>query len=199
MMVYIFSADVYCESCGEDIKAQIDAERAHNPQENPIIDDSDTYPQPHCGENCHDCPNHCGGQNECLEYIPIEDRTRIGALLTDSLTPDGVAYVTDTHRENPSLVTGLWMAKFEIPVLMPDFEMDLIRDEIEEMLGETLDDSNIVITIGDERITFYRAQQSGINRGWDAKPVPMSGFTGCARETKDSNMGWIVTGLRRPE
>jgi len=87
MDVYIYQADIYCETCAAAIQAELEA-AGRAPARRPSRDDADTdtwpagpYPD---GGGETDSPLHCA---ECGEYL--------GA----SLTPDGVQYVIDALAE----------------------------------------------------------------------------------------------------
>ncbi len=100
--MYMFKASLYCDSCGEAIRAELDS----NGEKPKDIDhdytyDSDDYPK-YCGnDNESDSIDHCESNNNCNEAIDLCDygmrpdaelkgaETRlIGALLTDSFTED---------------------------------------------------------------------------------------------------------------
>lgn len=87
MEAYIFNADVYCESCGEKIRADIRAEgNAPEDEDNETTYDSDEFPKgpfPDGGGES-DTPQHCGG---------------CGTFLKNPLTEDGAEYVEERVDE----------------------------------------------------------------------------------------------------
>lgn len=88
MNAYIYAADLYCDACGENIRADITAAgRAPATPENESSYDSDQFPKgPYPdGGGESDYPCHCAGCN---------------AFLNNPLTPDGVAYVRDALARN---------------------------------------------------------------------------------------------------
>lgn len=92
MDVYMFQADLHCESCGEEIKAEIDAAGngpADSADEHSF--DSDDYPKgpyPNGGGEA-DCPWHCG---------------TCGVFLENPLTPDGYEYLRQAVEDADSLI-----------------------------------------------------------------------------------------------
>lgn len=80
MDVYIYSADIYCQECGEEIIRALDGTTGKPPLES--REDSNIWPQgpyPDGGGEA-DCPQHCGGCNGFLE---------------NPLTRDGYDYVQE--------------------------------------------------------------------------------------------------------
>lgn len=197
MTIWHFQGEALCDSCGSELWEKIKAEYKENEADiNPVMRyDSELFPVPFEDENASDCPDHCASRERCQEYIPLDDGSKIGSLLTDTLTDDGFAYVIASHRSNPTLVSGLWMAQFNISPVVSDFDVDLIRQEIEGMMiGAVNPNGTIVIMIGDERVTFnLRDHTDGINRGFDGQAVPVDCFIGSIRETEDAKMGWNVS------
>lgn len=84
--MYIYQADVWCDSCAEKICAELRADGK------PDTDDSEDYPQGPYDENSSeaDTPQHCAG---CLVF------------LENPLTEDGVRYVIDQVLESPGKVS----------------------------------------------------------------------------------------------
>jgi len=116
MDTYIYSADMYCSSCGEKIRQDIDAERKEKGL--PPIDrdddtqtDSDDYPKgPYSdGGGESDSPQHCGSCDEFLE---------------NPLTGDGVAYVAE------SIIDAIGKCRWDsiaITVWAEYYELDTIQ------------------------------------------------------------------------
>lgn len=77
MMTFIYNADIYCQDCGESIRARRLGVG--------VVDngDSDTFPQGPYGPEEADRPQYCGS---------------CGTFLQNSLTSDGLAYI----QENPN-------------------------------------------------------------------------------------------------
>ena len=114
-MAYIYQADVWCDSCGEHIKAELDREKK-TPED---VDDessfdSDEYPKQYDAENeeaddpqnCAD--GRCGGFSNGSSY---------GTFLQNQLTQEGYRYLKsmlDSHaplspstRKNGRITTSL--------------------------------------------------------------------------------------------
>lgn len=114
---YIYNADIYCEECGRAIRKRIRKEG--NAPKNPKDEysyDSGEYPKgPYTdGGGEADHPQHCGSGDECLDAIYGEDANgnpepHYGKFLENPLTTDGYEYVKESHRDNPSEITQLWM------------------------------------------------------------------------------------------
>jgi hypothetical protein len=78
--VYIYAADIYCKSCGEQIRREIEQESDSSQQLLETGTDSEGYPQgPYQdGGGEADSPQHCGS---------------CGTFLYNPLTGDGYAYL----------------------------------------------------------------------------------------------------------
>lgn len=113
-MPYIYDADTYCDSCGEEIKARIlasatDEERERFQDEHDY--DSGEFPKWMSDDEESDCPQHCACQDDCLEAEVLPDGTRIGALLSTSLTTYGAEYVKTAVAEGGP-VAEFWREQF---------------------------------------------------------------------------------------
>ena len=77
MNAYIYNADIYCEDCGADLRAELRSKVKRDDR-----DDSDSWPQgPFAdGGGEADCPRHCG---------------HCGCFLENPLTTHGVEYVRE--------------------------------------------------------------------------------------------------------
>lgn len=112
--MYIYRAETWCDSCGERLRGEL--LRADSGP--PDIDDewsydSDDFPKGPVAREATDGPDHCAAGADCLEGILLveyglegsaemfgaESHT-IGALLSDGLTDDGVAYLAEMLRED---------------------------------------------------------------------------------------------------
>ena len=97
MNVYVYQADLYCEACGEEIRAALDAEgkRPEDPS-NEISYDSDEYPKGPYGpaeEGDADHPCYC---REC------------NLFLENDLTEEGKQYVRESIERDLLLSTPRW-------------------------------------------------------------------------------------------
>jgi hypothetical protein len=98
-MAYIYCADIYCDSCGEAIKEDLD-QRGLTPADpsDEYTYDSDEYPKQVGDDGESDCPQHCGNHGECLEAIELDSGFKIGAPIGE-LTLDGVEYLREAIAE----------------------------------------------------------------------------------------------------
>ena len=97
-MAYIYCADIFCNSCGKDIKANLDRQGLTPAQ--PCYEwtyDSDEYPK-QAGDEESDCPQHCGSHADCLEAVALDSGHKVGKPLGE-LTGDGVEYVREAIAE----------------------------------------------------------------------------------------------------
>lgn len=110
MKVYIYAADIYCEECGKDIRAEITADgNAPLHPEDEWSYDSDEFPKGPLldGGGESDSPQHCGAEEDCINAIEFPDGRKIGAWLENDLTEDGVEYVKEAIQEGGE-VAELW-------------------------------------------------------------------------------------------
>lgn len=110
MEVYIYAADLFCEDCGERIRAELDREGLAPADPNDEWSyDSDEYPKgPYSdGGREADCPQHCGAGPECHNAIEFEDGCKVGCHLGNPLTTDGVEHVKEAIQEGGE-VAELW-------------------------------------------------------------------------------------------
>lgn len=113
--MYIYQADCWCNSCGKAICDRIAAEgfAPEDPDDERTFD-SDEYPK-YCGEDEEsDGPQHCAAMDECLEAEVLSDGSRVGALLSTSLTTYGVDHLKEMVAEggNPAL-HEFWKSQFD--------------------------------------------------------------------------------------
>jgi hypothetical protein len=107
--MYIYCADTYCDSCGEEIVANLRA------IDRPDTGDSDDFPQSAPDGEATDSPSHCGSYGACLDPIDLSDyglapdarlygaeSRKIGALLSDNLTEYGARYLREMISEPDS-------------------------------------------------------------------------------------------------
>lgn len=125
--MYIYNADTYCDTDGEEIIANLTAlGHADN-------GDSDFWPQQDFIDSESDHPVHCCANAVCGEKIDLydygltsddrlygaEDRY-VGAILSDSLTNYGRTYLNEMlAEEDPTpyqrALHKLWRETFDIP------------------------------------------------------------------------------------
>ena len=115
-MPYIYQADTWCDSCGEAIKARLLADATLEEKANwqdETCYDSDEYPKWMNDDEEADTPQHCAAGPDCLECEVICNGIKIGALLSTSLTGDGVKYVKGYVADDPdSEVVQFWKERF---------------------------------------------------------------------------------------
>ena len=127
--MYAYNAELYCDDCGSRL--------AHLASE----DMSDDYPQS-VPESESDSPNHCASGAYCLNALDLTayglaedaelfgaESRKIGALIEEDLTEDGVAYVREMIEEAPEDCTpyqralhAFWRESF--PAVMDAAEED---------------------------------------------------------------------------
>ena len=158
-MPAIYQADVWCDSCADEIRDRI-ADEGFAPEDpdDECSYDSDEYPK-YMGDNEEsDTPMHCVAGEECLECWTLPSGRKIGAPLGD-LTSEGRAYVIDTAREELNRkgevgeVAALWCQLYDIDLPEPpkcnfcgellngDGECEACAEELEtvEMTGDDFD------------------------------------------------------------
>lgn len=96
-MAYIYCADIYCNSCGGEIKRRLLLAEGFRPDESG--DDSDDFPGYADDDGESDCPQHCGAGEECLEALVLSDGRKYGKLIGTNLTEEGVKYVLEAVAE----------------------------------------------------------------------------------------------------
>lgn len=107
-MAYIYCATLYCDACGADLARTVpfpdDAQRGDG-----STWDSDDYPKSVGNPGESDSPTHCDATHDCLgdnvdlrawglkDSDPLygAECPRIGELVGDDLTPDGVDYLRE--------------------------------------------------------------------------------------------------------
>ena len=108
--MYIYQADVYCDTCGREIRNTLRKE-ANYPKYPDREDtyDSDEFPKP-CDECESDSPDHCAAGETCLNAITLPSGRKVG-LLMGELTRDGVEYVKEAAKARTE-VTDLWQTHY---------------------------------------------------------------------------------------
>jgi hypothetical protein len=105
--MYAFSATLFCDSCGQAIKDELNKQGVGD------SGDADDFPQ-YADELASetDCPSHCGSMGECLGAESLSDGTKVGALIGERLTTDGEAYVREAIESGGLVATELWAAEW---------------------------------------------------------------------------------------
>lgn len=144
MRVYIYCADLYCETCGQEICDNLPKPPGFGGQEaGDQMWDSDDYPKLYDGETCHDSPVHCANGSECRECItvPIDGvvdgvyaSNEYGKLLTEVLTDEGEDYVANAavrslvYGDGDPLVIGVWLNAFDVGPAFAEALTDSAKD-----------------------------------------------------------------------
>ena len=98
-MAYIYCAEIFCDSCGKDIRTNLD--RQGLAPADPLNEwsyDSGEYPKQVDDDEESDCPQHCGSHADCLEAVTLDSGHKVGKPLGE-LTEDGVEYVREAIAE----------------------------------------------------------------------------------------------------
>lgn len=96
-MAYTYSADVYCDACGESIREEITKEgKAPKDPDNEYTYDSGDFPKYYGAESEEsDGPENCGSGSECLSNPGMD----YGAFLENRLTSEGYRYLQEMLNE----------------------------------------------------------------------------------------------------
>ena len=99
MRVYVYQAALYCEACGEDIRARLVCSGAEP------ADDSDSWP---CGPY-----DHGGGESDSPQHCDA-----CGLFLENPLTADGAAYVAERVSEGKrhGIAWRVWRPFYSVEV-----------------------------------------------------------------------------------
>jgi len=113
-MVYLYACDLYCDDCGAETRRYI--VEAYTPEQREMFlgddEDSDDIPS-EVDEGESDCPHHCHEGENCPNAEILPSGRAVGALLTERLTDDGVAYVREQLARGGELAE-LWGERFGI-------------------------------------------------------------------------------------
>lgn len=113
-MPYIYQADIWCDSCGQQIRQQLKADgKAPKDPSDEYSYDSDDYPKYASDDEPVDSPNHCAAHADCLEALELHDGSKVGALVQSNLTSDGVEYVRAAVAEGSEVATTFWTELLE--------------------------------------------------------------------------------------
>lgn len=108
--IYIYSADLFCEDCGEEIREALTNEgNAPDDESDENSYDSDEFPKGPFddGGGEADSVQHCGSHEACLNAITLPSGHKIGAWLGNQLTREGVRYTCE-HVQEGGEVAVLW-------------------------------------------------------------------------------------------
>lgn len=98
-MPYTYQTYTWCDSCGQAIVERL------------LAMVTGEFPK-YMGDNEEsDCPQHCAAHKDCLEVEVLPSGYKIGALLSTSLTSDGVEYVREAVA-NGGEVAEFWRQQF---------------------------------------------------------------------------------------
>ena len=109
MNVYIYAADIYCEDCGDNIRAILLRNGCEFDPADETSYDSDDFPKgpyPN-GGGFANCPQHCGNGPECINAEELFDGSKIGVWLENELSIEGREYVKEAIQEGGE-VAKLW-------------------------------------------------------------------------------------------
>lgn len=111
-MATIYQADIFCDSCGDDIRQQIKAKgkAPENPDDETSYD-SGEFPKYAFDHDDRDSPQHCGSGETCLEAEILSDGSKVGCLIGTNLTDAGVEYVRKAIEQG-GLVAEFWKEQF---------------------------------------------------------------------------------------
>jgi hypothetical protein len=128
--VYIYDADIYCEACGEEIKARIKREgKAPTDPEDERTFDSDEFPKGPFSNGCGeaDSVHFCGSGETCLNALEI-DGIKYGCCLENPLTSEGVNSLQEAINKDPENP----VVKFQFELYKDDYDFTLPGDEEDE-------------------------------------------------------------------
>jgi len=111
-MAYIYCADIYCDSCGEDICRRLTEEGfAPDDPNDERSYDSGEFPK-NVGEwEESDTPTNCGSGEDCLEAETLPSGYKIGKQFGE-LTGEGVRYLKEAIAEGGE-VAEFWADHYE--------------------------------------------------------------------------------------
>lgn len=111
-MAAIYAADIFCDSCGDDIRQRIttSGKAPKNPEDETTYD-SGEFPKCANDDDETDSPQHCGSGEDCLEAETLSDGSKIGKLIGTNLTEEGVEY-TREQIASGGLVAEFWADQF---------------------------------------------------------------------------------------
>lgn len=121
-MAYVYSAEIYCDDCGNLIQAGIcgagqapsdlSDKYSYDSDECPKWADSDEYPKWADDDADADSPQHCGSGESCINAEVLPSGEKIGCLLGTNLTTEGENYVKEAVAEGGE-VAEFWREQFD--------------------------------------------------------------------------------------
>lgn len=112
-MPAIYCADCYCDACARAIRKG--CRKAGTAPPDPSDEssyDSGEYPKYMPDDEESDGPQHCGSGPKCLEAEILSDGERIGALLSHTLTTEGVRYLREMLADCRPTLAAFWREQF---------------------------------------------------------------------------------------
>lgn len=94
--MYIYQADIYCDSCGRKLRAE--NPNSYTPNTPEHMYDSDEYPKGPYPEEATDSVQHCALGANCEEAENLNDGSLVGAIINTELTEEGVRNLEDFLR-----------------------------------------------------------------------------------------------------
>jgi len=103
-MPFMFQAELFCDSCGQAIRNRLTRQRRSptDPDDDSTFD-SDDFPKDVVASES-DYPHHCGAGDDCLEAVELPSGRKVGALLSDVLTSDGLDYLEGAIADGGEVV-----------------------------------------------------------------------------------------------
>ena len=117
-MPYVYQADLWCDDCGAEICSELKRRgAAPDDPDDQYSYDSDDYPKYVVSEGESDCPSHCASGDDCINAVEIEPGWKVGCLITEKLTSEGVEYVREAIEKSRlknihSGIMELWAEAF---------------------------------------------------------------------------------------
>ena len=155
-MAYIYCADIWCDECGADICERIKRE-VHAPKhpDDEHTYDSDEYPK-HADDDAEsDCPQHCAAGSDCFNAIVLSDGGKVGCLIGNVLTQEGVKYVRDEilddlQQLNPGddpaksgrVTLEIWLKEFADYDILEELDFSEVFDKMSDALSNGGDEQN---------------------------------------------------------
>ena len=147
-LVYIYAADLWCEDDGAALRKELDEEgKGPEDPENELTYDSDHYPKGPMEEGESDTPNHCAAAAECLNAMTLPSGHKVGLLLTDDLTSDGLRYVAEAVWEGGEVALEVWLDAYAdqgTSEVLEEMVYDVLEkgesvpEHVEEMFGDEI-------------------------------------------------------------
>ena len=107
-MTYMYQAALYCDDCGKEMQ-QILRKKEKMTHDRFSRDDSEEWPIDVTSlSDESDSPQHCDSMSECPNSERYGD-LKVGQFLENQLTEDGIKYVKELHKNNPSELTQMWV------------------------------------------------------------------------------------------